>query len=368
MALISGNPNLGGTGSAVSSGGFVTSDPNLEGDGSVVDPSINQSSWAPIAGGGGGAAPVTGNGSSGFQSDSAASAPTNSPVTQTPTVGNSVSGLPSQVGTSTAASSTVTVSSDMRIRLAALNPSAVYANSPIMSILNQTGGMMFPYTPNITVTQGVDYMALQLVHSDTDYQAYTRTPSVKISINGKFTVQNLREGQYAMACIHFLRTVSKSYFGEKDAQATNNASSPLTNLLNTPISGLMTPSSSAGGGNAGLPPPVLLFSGYGNLMFNRLRVILTNHSYTFDEGMDTVAIPIGGGSLSSFGSLLGGGLSGLSNLLGGGTSGGLVRIPAMFTISCDLTVIQTPQRMRQEFSFTDFANGTLMNSSDGGWI
>lgn len=291
-----------------------------------------------------------------------------SPVTQTPTVGNAVSGLPSQVGTSAAASSTVTVSSDMRIRLAALNPAAVYANSPIMAVLNQTGGMMFPYTPTISVTQGVDYMTLQLVHSDSDYQAYTRTPSVKISVNGKFTVQNLREGQYALACIHFLRTVSKSYFGEKDAQATNNATSALTNVLNAPISSLLTPAGNAGGGNAGLPPPVLLFSGYGNLMFNRLRVILTSHSYTFDESMDTVAVPIGGGSLGSFGSLLGGGLSGLSNPLGGAVSGGLIRIPAMFTLSCELTVIQTPKRMRTEFSFEDFANGTLMNSSDGGWI
>lgn len=299
---------------------------------------------------------------------SANPAPISAPITQTPTVGNSISGLPSLIGSSVAASSPTTVSADMRIRLAALNPSAVYANSPIMSILNQTGGMMFPYTPTISVTQGVDYMSLQLVHSNTDYQAYTRTPSVKISVNGKFTVQNLREGQYAMACIHFLRTVSKSYFGEKDAQASNNATSQLTNLINSPINGLLSPPSAAGGGNAGLPPPVLLFSGYGNLMFNRLRVILTSHSYTFDETMDTVAVPIGGGALSSFGGLLGGGLSGLSNLLGGGVSGGLVRIPAMFTISCELTVIQTPKRMRTEFSFNDFANGTLMNSSDGGWI
>jgi hypothetical protein len=311
---------------------------------------------------------------SGFQSDSAASAPStgflggaqsdsaaSAPVTQVPVAGNTVAGAASPIGSATSGNpitgSAITASPDMRIRLAALNPAAVYQNSPIMSILSQTNGMLFPYTPSITVTQGVDYAAIQLVHSNTDYQAYTRTPSVKISINGKFTVQNQREGQYAMAAIHFLRTVSKSYFGEKDAMTTNSAASPLTNTANTPISGLMSPSSNAGGGNAGLPPPVLLFSGYGNLMFNNLRVILTNHTYTFDETMDTVPVIISSQGFNSLGALL-----------GGATSGGIVRLPAMFTLSCELTVIQTPKRMRKVFSFEDFANGKLMNSTDGGWI
>ena len=61
--------------------------------------------------------------------------------------------------------------------------------------------MIFPYTPTINFTQAVSYMDLQLVHSNTDYPAYTRTPSVTISVSGKFTVQNQAEGAYALACL-----------------------------------------------------------------------------------------------------------------------------------------------------------------------
>lgn len=266
---------------------------------------------------------------------------------------------------------------DMRVRLGALDPSLYTLNSSstsslggplgnaissaisgtlggtnsIMSILADTNGMLFPYSPSITLSQTVDYMDIALVHSNTNYQAYTRTPSVKISVNGKFTVQNQREGQYALAAIHFLRTASKSHFGENDPQA-------------------------------GLPPPVLLFSGYGNYMFGNaagqlgpggLRVILTSHSWSYDENVDTVPIVVGntGGAaqsviqaLSQAAAISGSPLSSFnSNFMGGG----VVRLPSMFTITCELTVIQTPTRMRQQFSFQSFASGELMQNSNG-WI
>lgn len=248
----------------------------------------------------------------------------NNDVAQTPTSGGNLINGPRSLASSLSSSNaqvSLQVNTDTRVRLSTLDPT-IYQNSPILSILASTNGMLFPYTPTLTFTQGVDYMNLQLVHSNTDYQAYTRTPSVKISISGKFTVQNQREGQYSLAVIHFLRTVSKSYFGQIDAKA----------------------------GKAGLPPPVLLLTGYGSFMFGQtsstggLKVILTNHSWTFDENIDTIPISVSGGSV-----------------------GGTVRLPAMFTIQCDLTVIQTPARMRNVFSFNDFASGKLMASNDG-WI
>jgi hypothetical protein len=245
---------------------------------------------------------------------------------------------------------------DSRIRLAAYNPDEVYGNSPIMAPIKNTNGMMFPYTPTITYTQQVNYMDLGLVHSNTDYQAYTRTPSTKINLNGKFTVQSQKEGLYALAVIHFLRTASKSHFGEKD-----------------PV--------------AGLPPPVLKLSGYGNYMFNYLNCILTDHSWTFDEGTDLMDINVSASPLSSLasagvGALIGGAGSAISSSLGGlasglagsainsllGVTGGGARIPVVFNISCSLTVIQTPSRMRQTFNFSDFANGQLMTGTNSGWI
>lgn len=222
-----------------------------------------------------------------------------------------------------AAGASAIAPSDFRARLSALHPEDVYGaatgqrvSNGLMDILTTTNGVIFPYTPTITYSQAVNYTDLQLVHSNTDYPSYTRTPSVTLTVAGKFSVQNQREGQYALAVIHFLRTVSKSYFGELDKT------------------------------KAGLPPPVLLFSAYGQYVYNNLRVILKSHSWNFDENMDTIAVAVPAIGTSS---------------------ATTVRLPAMFNITTELTVVQTPQRMRTKFSFDAFASGQLMNT-DGGWL
>jgi hypothetical protein len=212
---------------------------------------------------------------------------------------------------------------EMRAILSALHPEDVYGASGgpkpgLMNILANTGGVIFPYTPTISFSQAVNYTDLQLVHSDSDYPAYTRTPTCTLSVTGKFTVQNQTEGQYALAVIHFLRSVSKSYFGEIDAAS----------------------------GKAGLPPPVLLFSAYGAYVFNRLRVVLKSHSWTFDENMDTINISVG---------------------QIGANPAAMVRLPALFSITTELMVVQTPQRMRKKFSFDLFKSGELMGG-DGGYV
>ena len=227
------------------------------------------------------------------------------------TTGSAATTNSDQASAQAAPSSQATVN-DIRVRLAALYPNDVYATG-IMAVLNTTGGMMFPYTPQISFSQSVNYMDLNLVHSNTDYPAYTRTPSVSISINGKFSVQNQAEGQYALACLHFLRTASKSYFGETDAATSK----------------------------AGLPPPILVLSGYGNYMFNQLRVVLKSHNWSFDDSSDGIDIMIGSGR---------------------------ARLPSLFSIQLELMVVQTPQRMRQKFSFNAFASGALMSPGTPGWI
>ena len=157
---------------------------------------------------------------------------------------------------------------DTRIRLRAMRgqESQVYGDSGILTILNPltggTNGLIFPYTPTIQVTHQTDYSSTQLVHANEDIDHYVRTPSVKISLTAKFTIQNQREGRYALAALHFFRTMSKMYFGQADVDT----------------------------GRAGLPPPVLVFSGYGDYMFDNLPVIVLSHSYSFDDHMDTVIV------------------------------------------------------------------------------
>lgn len=209
---------------------------------------------------------------------------------------------------------------DERIRLSALNSTVateVYGandrTTNILSILHSTGGVLFPYTPTITVSQTVKWDPVSLVQANYDIHSYGGTPSVSLSVSGIFTAQNQQEGEYCAAVLHFLRTVSKSYFGNIDKAQ----------------------------GKAGLPPPVLRFRGYGDAMFNDVRCVLKSHSYTLDDSAD-------------------GNLFVLSN-------GMTAKIPSKFTISMELGVQQTPAAQRDDFSLDLFRTGELLQKSKG-WI
>lgn len=209
---------------------------------------------------------------------------------------------------------------DTRVRLLAGKTSAVAAqvlgpndpSSNILSILYETNGLMFPYTPTINVSQAVNWDPISLIQNNFDVNAYQRTPSVNISVSGVFTAQNNREGEYLMAVLHFLRTVSKSYFGQEDRSS----------------------------GKAGTPPPVLYFDGYGQFMFNKLACVIKSYSYSFEEGIDTNMFV----SRSEM----------------------RARLPAKMTISMELGAQVNMNRQRTVFSLDKFRTGELL--STGGWF
>jgi hypothetical protein len=229
------------------------------------------------------------------------------------------------VGNPTSGAST----NDMRIRLRAMRgqEDVIYGASSTNNLLSMlhpvsaptggTDGLLFPYTPSISVNQEVDYRDIgSMTHTIGDILSYNHTPSVKLDVTATFTVQNQREGMYALAALHFLRTVSKMYFGEIDAK----------------------------NGLAGLPPPILIFTGYGDFMFNNLPVIVKSHSYSLDKSMNMITITT--------------------------PEGGTASLPSMFDITISLQVQQTPTAMRTVFSLDSFRTGELMlnHSGDTGWI
>jgi hypothetical protein len=188
-------------------------------------------------------------------------------------------------------------------------PATAPGASNLLGPLQLTGGVLFPYTPTIGFEQAVDYTQTDMIQTNLTYEVYRRTPSVTINIQGKFTVQNHIEGQYAIAAIHFFRVASKMYFG------------------------------TLAGANAGLPPPILVLNGYGTYMFKNLNCVLKSHSFSYAENMDTVSVQVDGGT---------------------------VRLPAMFDLNVTLVVQQTPQAMRTQFNLDAFRTGALMQT--GGWI
>jgi hypothetical protein len=225
-------------------------------------------------------------------------------------------------------------SSGRRVRLRP-KPAAidiVYGQSPILSPLRATNGMIWPYQPTITYQQQVDYKSMELTHANQDIYAYHRTPSLALTVEGEWSVQNQEEGIYAMACIHFLRTVSKMNFGASDPYK-------------------------------GTPPPVLLFDAYGSYMFNQLPVIVTSFTISLPKDVDYVPIDL---SRSVQTDQTTGSWSDLTtSYLNGRTQDQTLWLPAVFSISVGITVQNSPTKLRS-FNLENFRSGNLVKS--GGWV
>jgi hypothetical protein len=220
----------------------------------------------------------------------------------------------------------------VRLRPKPVAVGEIIGGSPLLAILKETGGMVWPYQPMITYNQEVEYQSVEMVHTNQELYAYKRTPAVKLTVEGEWTVQNQKEGKYALACLHFLRTVTKMYFGQ--------------------------------GANIGTPPPVLLFDAYGQYMFNRLPVIVTAFTPTLPKDVDYVPINVDVENLTQWNIKTKNPLQGPVN---GTSKDGYVWLPAVFSITVTLTVQNTPSRLRQ-FNLNDFRNGTLLKNPNGGWI
>ena len=268
-------------------------------------------------------------------------------------------------------------------RRASLRPRPAATNrvfgSGLLNPLRETGGMIWPYTPSISYSHPIDYQPIQTVHTNQDFLVYARTPAVKLTVDGVFTVQNQKEGQYAMAAIHFLRTMAKMHFGETD---------PL----------------------AGTPPPVLLFNAYGAFVFKDVPVIVTTFSISFPDDVDYVEVNVAGASTQTTpgtaartvdtritqealpplpgynvnerynqSSILTAGPNGVTSMINqvnrGVIAGDITRIPgtpsststtpqtytvwlpSQFKISVELTEQHTPKTLRSRFNLPAYING-----------
>ena len=227
----------------------------------------------------------------------------------------------------------------------------ILGSSGLMSPLNGTNGMVFPYQPTVTWSQDVTYTQMEIVHANQDFYSYSKTPALKLTVDGDFTVQNQTEGLYSLACIQFLRTVTKMWFGGNTTASQNLA---------------------------GTPPPVLLFDAYGQLMFNALPVIVTQFAVTLPKDVDYVPVQTGlsadgtgNGNPQPLNTALAANV--FNSMLsptaaaGSGTQPvqGFAWLPSVFSISVQLTVQNTPNRLRA-FDLDQFRTGQLL--TQGSWI
>ena len=176
--------------------------------------------------------------------------------------------------------------------------------------LNETNGVFFPYTPTITYQHKASYSEMVPTHANTSYHVYNNTPAIQIQIEAQFTSQNLAEARYTLAAMHFFRSATKMHFGSTDPEA-------------------------------GLPPPPLVLSGYGDFMFNDLTVILTDFSMALPNNVDYLEVDIGGHT---------------------------AWVPSLTTFNITCVVQQTPKQQRDQFNLKEFTSGKMMSSGTKGWI
>ncbi len=89
---------------------------------------------------------------------------------------------------------------------------------------------------------------------------------------------------------------------------------------------------------AGLPPPVLLLSGYGEYMFNDLPIIINNFSMDLPSNVDYIQVD---------------------------HQGATTWLPSLTTFNLTITVQTSPEQQRK-FDWNKFASGALMR--DKGWL
>lgn len=196
----------------------------------------------------------------------------------------------------------------VKLRFKPGHPMASYPQ--VLAPLARTNGMVWLYKPAIQIQSAVDYETLGLTHSIQEIHAFSSNKAAQISVSGQFVVQDVDEAMYALAAIHFMKSVTKMSFGTAGPTDADTGES-----LGTPL---------------GSPPPVLLLSGYGNMMMNDIPVIVTNFSLDMPADVDYISIPFGPGS---------------------GT-----KIPVSFSLLASLVVQQAPRDMRafDLDSFTQF--------------
>lgn len=144
---------------------------------------------------------------------------------------------------------------DWRVKLSIPNiPS--FQKSSLLKPLVDTGGLAFPYTPTIIMSHAASYSAITPVHSNYPFFAYQNSSVEALNITGQMYVQNSLEAQYWVACVHYLRSITKMDYG-RFAQGT--------------------------------PPPIVKLNGYGDYVFNNVPVVITTFSVDMPRDVDYIA-------------------------------------------------------------------------------
>jgi hypothetical protein len=185
--------------------------------------------------------------------------------------------------------------------------------SSIFSPLNDTGGVLFPYTPVIQVAHKASYDMMNLVHTNYTTPAYQHSSVDSISIQALFTANYPAEAEYVVAMLHFFRTVTKMFYGQDQL--------------------------------AGTPPPVLFLDGYGPYTFDHIPIVITSFDYSLPNDVDYISCTIDGDKQ---------------------------KVPTTLNVNISAMPTYSRNKISNQFGLVNFSQGSLLTggggSGPGGWI
>ena len=253
---------------------------------------------------------------------------------------------------------------DWRVKLR-LAPQATYLykdpNPGILAPLAITDGIIFPYTPTIDIQYRAEYNAYSPTHSNYQHYFYKNSSVQTVQLQAEFTAQDTVEAEYLLACIHFLKSCSKMFYGQ-DAQR-------------------------------GSPPPLIYLTGLGEYQFNEAPCAITEFNYNLPSDVNYIrarsrhitrtdalqfqkplASSVTNGNFSAINRLK----TAVTNALGGTTeplqagaqpfrptpgnlgSKGATYVPTKMSMTINLLPIVSRQAVSQQFSLKEYANGNLI--------
>lgn len=253
---------------------------------------------------------------------------------------------------------------DWRVRLSLpLWPS--FRTSAVLEPLKQAGGLIFPYTPQITMKSGATYKSQQAIHTNYPFRAYQNSSPGVIEITAPMNVEDQTQALYWIASVHYLRSLTKMFSGADP--------------------------------KAGNPPPVVYLNGYGQYVFKNVPVTCTNFSCNLPNDCDYIGVNVVGSMAGMIGDIadsLGGltdviadipklnlvsqassaskllsTVSNVSNALGtfgigGSTSAGVAYVPTKSSFSVTLEATYSRASTRT-FSLDKFVSGGYVAGTTG---
>lgn len=233
---------------------------------------------------------------------------------------------------------------DWRVRLALSDdPDVNYlykSNSPgILNPLNRTNGVLFPYTPTISVNYSANYNPTELVHSNYKVYQYSSSSIDTVTITCDFTAQDTYEANYLLAVIHFFRSATKMFYGQDENP------------------------------RRGTPPPLCYIYGMGSYQFAGQPLAIQQFSYNLPNNVDYIKTSVGEGDIARASSdprplpdgVAKGGVAPPPKFPPIAEPNTISWVPSKIQLSVNCVPMPSRNQVSNKFSLEKYATGELLN-------